>query len=1126
MAISKNAKNLLRQRYCREGEQPKDVYKRVAEALSLGDKKFEKKLKCAMTEGYFLPNSPCLRNAGTKKGMLHACLTGDTILLDNDKLRKIEDIHGDNWYSWSNGEKEIIELKCNNGLSIKCTPDHKIMLDNDNFIEAKDTLNKDIKWGLGNRDCKVYSELEVLRGFLFGDGSKENTTWVKVNIDKNKEEEIADFLNFSKFENNRKNKKDYCKKRIELEKLGCNTDFLEHTLPNRDLPDDILYGNSEKVASFLMGLFEANGSVNNKGEINLKTTCKSMIYKVQILLASFGIPSYITVGKAKIHHWYNGDYLSKEKYDLFIRVTNSHIFKEKIGFYSSKKNKLIRKSEYSFDCKLKVIEIKELENCEVFDFTMKETPHWNFANGFIAHNCFVLPVEDSMESISKALHDMIIIFKNGGGVGMNFSKLRPRDAQLGTGGTSSGVVSFMKLFDTATEVVKQGGFRRGALMGVLNFEHAEVIEFIRSKLAHNLTNFNISIMVSDSFMKKVEKGEEIELKNPQDNSTWGVINAKTIFDVICFCAWNSGDPGFLFYDRINKDNKLFPKVKIKSTNPCGEVPLPSYGACCLGSINISKLVRYNKFDFKLFEKHLEIAVRALRNNNAVCVTDDAEALTKEGWKKYNELSKGEEILTYSLHTDKSEWQPILKINEFDLENENMIELSSKSGLDLLVTPNHKVIFSPYNLRQRVSVNPFSYRIATAKHLPQQCQIPACRPINREKDFNIDDNIIKLIGWVITEGHKNKNAYVISQSRGIHPQYSKELDDIFKDLGLKIANPKKDSWYLPVSFSKELKLEENHKIIPLWIFNSFSLRQLKLLFDTMIKGDGSTKDYWNYTYAAKDLKALNRFQFLTTLIGYRNTLIKPTISQVGVIRINKRKYRHIRKKEIKNFKGKVWCPTVENGFWIVRRNGKVCITGNSHYPLPEITRTMKELDPIGVGVMGFADCLIKLGIKYDSQESLDFIDEIGKVYKEVTDKLAKDCFWKRIIAPTGSLSLLADCSSGIEPVFDVDFERHLTVGVIRETRELYKSKFVRTAHDITPEWHLKIQAQWQKWLDGSISKTVNMPNEASVDDVKEVYMTAWKLGVKGVTIFRDGSKGGVLKRKPTKRNKCDGDECHL
>jgi ribonucleoside-diphosphate reductase alpha chain len=412
---------------------------------------------------------------------------------------------------------------------------------------------------------------------------------------------------------------------------------------------------------------------------------------------------------------------------------------------------------------------------------------------------------------------MATIFHHGGGVGINFSKLRAKDSPLTSGGCSSGVLSFMEIFDAVTNSVKQGGFRRGALMGILNFEHAEIIDFIRSKLKDKLTNFNISILISDKFMEKVVSGESIELKNPQNDEIWNRVSAKDLFDLIAFSAWNSGDPGMLFYDRINKDNKYFPKLKIKCTNPCAEVPLMDYGACCLGSINISKFVKGNKFNFTDFSKYIELGARALLNMNA-------------------------------------------------------------------------------------------------------------------------------IAW---------------------------------------------------------------------------------------------------------------------------------------------------------------------------------------YPLPQITRTMKEYNPIGLGIMGFADTLIKLGIYYDSEDTLNFIDEIAKQYIEITNKIAKDSFYRRIIAPTGSLSLLADCSSGIEPIFDTSFERHLTIGVIEETRDLYKSKFVRIAHDVLPEWHLKVLAKWQEKCDGGVSKTINMPYTASVEDVKNIYLQAWKMGVKGITIFRDGSKSGVLVRKENiKRMKCSDESCTL
>jgi ribonucleoside-diphosphate reductase alpha chain len=190
--------------------------------------------------------------------------------------------------------------------------------------------------------------------------------------------------------------------------------------------------------------------------------------------------------------------------------------------------------------------------------------------------------------------------------------------------------------------------------------------------------------------------------------------------------------------------------------------------------------------------------------------------------------------------------------------------------------------------------------------------------------------------------------------------------------------------------------------------------------------------------------------------------------------------------------------------------------------------MKEYNPVGVGIMGFADALIMLGIKYDSQDSLDFIDKIGEVYKKSTLEVEKDIFhfYRRIIAPTGSLSIIADCSSGIEPIFDAAFKRNLTVGVIQETRELYKSKYTRTSHQVPAEWHVKVLAQWQKWVDGGVSKTVNLPRDASVQDVRDVYKMAWELGCKGITVYRDQSRNDQVLTSTFKPNRCEGESCTL
>lgn len=435
------------------------------------------------------------------------------------------------------------------------------------------------------------------------------------------------------------------------------------------------------------------------------------------------------------------------------------------------------------------------------------------------HACYVLPIQDDLNSIFKTVSDMAKIFKSGGGVGINFSKLREKGSPLSGGGASSGVLSFMGIFDHVVDTVKQGGKRRGALIGILNHNHPEIFDFIRVKLEGKLQNFNLSVMVDDAFMKASETDKKIPIKSTS-GQVLANIKAKDIYELVCFTAWCNGDPAFLFFDRINKDNPYYPEIIIDTCNPCSEVAMPHNSACCLGSINVSKFVWKNEFNFERFEDACRLAMRALTAMNQV----------------------------------------------------------------------------------------------------------------------------------------------------------------------------------------------------------------------------------------------------------------------------------------------------------------------SYYPLPEIEELMKKQNPVGVGIMGFADCLIKLSIKYDSQECLDFIDKLGESYKKSTDEYNKDqfYFYRRIVAPTGSLSLLADCSSGIEPVYDTTFERRLTVGVVEETRDLYKSEFVRTAHQVAPDWHVKVLAQWQKYVNGGVSKTVNLQNDASVDDIKAIYRMAWKMGCKGITVYRDGCRGenGQVLVSKASHGKCEGESCTL
>jgi ribonucleoside-diphosphate reductase alpha chain len=487
--------------------------------------------------------------------------------------------------------------------------------------------------------------------------------------------------------------------------------------------------------------------------------------------------------------------------------------------------------------------------------------------------CFVLPVPDSIRGIFRAVSEMAVIHQSGGGTGFCFSSLRPKgDVVRSTGGIASGPISFMRVFDQATDVVKQGGRRGGANMGILRVDHPDIFSFVESKKdPSEFVNFNISVAVTDRFMKEVKRGGKVPLINPKTGEAAERVDASKLFDLLTRMAWQSGDPGLLFIDEINRKNPTPSLGEMEGTNPCGELPLYPHESCNLGSINLSHMVRNGRVDYKKIQRTVETGVRFLDN-----------------------------IIDLNRY-------PFPKIKEVTLSNR-------KIGLGIM---------------------------GWAEML-----IKLGLPYDSEKAFRLSAKLMRFV-----TGEARKVSAQLAKERGPFPNFLKSI------------------------------------------------------------------------YPPKGIPPL------------RNATVT-TVAPTGTISI--------------------------------------------------IAGTSSGIEPL------FAVSFIRKVM--EGNELIEF----NPLFEEMTQKILTKELRDEIIG-RGSIQKIR--------------------AIPKATRELFK-----TAMDLSPETHLKVQAAFQKHTDNAVSKTVNLPAKTTAEDVKKIYLMAHSLKCKGVTIYRYGSKGtqvlNFMEEKPGNRFSVD------
>ncbi len=834
--------------------------------------------------------------------------------------------------------------------------------------------------------------------------------------------------------------------------------------------------------------------------------------------------------------------------------------------------------------------------------------------------CFVLPVEDSMEGIFDALKWAAIVHKSGGGTGFSFSRLRPKDSRVGsTGGVASGPVSFMKIFNTATEQVKQGGTRRGANMGILRVDHPDIMEFITCKEdGKELNNFNISVAVTDRFMEAVREGKDYDLIDPRNNKKVGTLNARAVYEKLIEQAHKTGDPGIIFIDRINADNPTPQLGQIESTNPCitkdtfifttdgpkkvVDLIGSGFNAIIDGKRHPSKegfFFTGVKEVYKIKTKE-GFTLRATANHPIRTVIRLSRYKMDWAWKPVSSLKRGDKILINN-HRGVDYWN-----GPGNFEEGYILGLLVGDG----IIKQDKAILSTWGEDEGVkSVR--EYVLSILNKYPHRADFSGWYKVKGRDEYRISTRFIKELAnsFGIFQGEKTVTDKIEKSSYEFHRGF---LRGIFDADGSVQGNQIKGVSIRLSQSNISILTSVQRMLLRLGIFSRIYKNRRDESMKLMPNGKGGKKLYKIKPQHELVISGEN-LSYFSERIGFSDIKKDERLKEI----LSSYKRRLNRERFVAEIESIDPCgqedvydcriPGINafdaNGFYVHNCGEQpllpyeACILGSinlslffkdgkidfpslkktvhyavrfldnaidvSRFPLPQIEEMAKGNRKIGLGVMGFADLLFQMNIAYDSDEAIEVAEKVMRFIqeqaKEASIELAKERgnfpnyersiyrdsglpmrnAARTTIAPTGTLSIIAGCSSGIEPLFALSFVRNVLDGerlievnphferVAKERGFWSKELFERisekgsiqdfkeipedirrvfvVSHDIDPVWHVKMQAAFQKHTDNAVSKTVNMPKDATLEDVKKVYDLAYELGCKGITIYRDGSK---------------------